>query len=92
MNQDEVIELVRRIANDRDLQLKHGVQDCLLCVHRKSTAFALYEPGPDDRKAFREPEGKQRLIIYGLCSRCFELDGKADLAEAKIREKFRMVN
>ncbi len=92
MNQDEAIEVVQRIVKDRALQLKHGVRNCLLCEHRRSVTFAPYIPAPREARALRQQEGKQRVIIYGLCSRCMELGGKEDLAEAKIRERYRVVN
>ena len=39
-----------------------------------------------------QPKGKHRLVIYGLCARCFALDGKANLAEAKIMRSTAGVN
>ena len=91
-NYHEAIELVQRLANDRALQLKYGIQGCLLCGHRNTTVFALYVPGPGNSKLVMQPKGKHRLIIYGLCARCFALDDKAELAEVKIHENYRGVN
>lgn len=64
VNQDEAIEIVQRYPKTArcNVNMKLKTAFCASTVGRQ----AFYVPGPDNR-AVQQPEGKQRLVIYGVC-------------------------
>jgi hypothetical protein len=62
-----------------------GVETCCLCGSRKVPISALYAPADDaGAKMIGQPEGKQRFILYALCSKCADLPDRAERVEATV--------
>ncbi len=57
---------------------------CLLCGGERAVVGIFV---PNDTEAWGAPKGKNRLIRYCLCSKCYERPDKAERAEKIIRSE-----
>ena len=73
----------RKIQDLIDHPAEHGIGFCILCG-RRSEIVGIFEGSPEDRKRLGEPDGKLRLIGYGLCRACSLEPEIAELVESKI--------
>ncbi|KAA0253402.1 MAG: hypothetical protein EDX89_14375 [Acidobacteria bacterium] len=63
-----------------------ATSQCLLC-RAPSAVLAAFLPA--DSQAYGAPVGKDRTVLYGLCSSCFDLPDALDLVEAVILDATR---
>lgn len=60
-----------------------GVKTCCLCGNAKAPISALYAPADDaGAQMIGQPAGKQRFILYALCTECVDLPDRAERVEA----------
>lgn len=68
---DELFALLENAGlGDRQSVLKQ-TSACFLCSG-KTAVFGLWKVPPQQAKLVGQPEGKQRVICFGLCDACSE--------------------
>lgn len=71
-----VMEFLQNFAS-----LRISNDTCLLCGDKSSVVGVFI---PNFPEAYGAPEGKERYVRYCLCSKCYEIPDKAELAEKVI--------
>jgi hypothetical protein len=77
-------ETQRLLADALQNPSKYGITGCALCKIADISVTAIFSPTKAFSKRIGAPEGKLRLLVYGLCKPCSLLPGKADLVEGQI--------
>ena len=54
---------------------------CFSCSGKSPEFTNAYVPTAPVAKRLGQPEGKQRVIIYGVCRTCMDQHGKAEITE-----------
>ena len=52
--------------------MARNVTPCLLCQSPPHIQ-AMFKPSPEFAKELGQPEDKQRIVLYCLCEKCFQL-------------------
>jgi hypothetical protein len=80
-NRDRQIQMVEDACHN---PWKYGVAACSLCSDVAISTTVLFVPNETFAKKIGEPKGKQRVMVYALCERCFELPDRDDKVERAI--------
>ena len=80
-----VLECLAKANADRE---RYGVSRCRLCK-RRTAAVACFMPFPGSDIALwvQQPEGKTRMLLYGLCRVCRRLP--PDVRNARVEQSIR---
>ena len=62
---------------------RYGVKGCAICKG-PFVVTALFNPPESFARRIGQPDGKKRLIVYGLCKPCSEIPNVADRVEEEI--------
>lgn len=54
---------------------------CFSCSSKRPEFTNAFVPTSPVAKRLGQPEGKQRVIIYGVCQSCMDKHGKAEIME-----------
>jgi hypothetical protein len=84
----EPTETVRaRLAPILRNPAQYGLTCCCLCAGRVEWV-GIFSPTESFAKRIGEPEGKRRLVVYGLCEPCSRLPDRNARVEAAMLRDF----
>ena len=72
----DVEQIVHKIENG-----EIAAPICFSCNKKKPEFTNVYVPTAPVAKRLGQPQGKQRIIIYGVCQSCMDVHGKAQIME-----------
>jgi hypothetical protein len=67
----------------------YGTPPCSVCGG-PSDLLSFFWPSPSFARRIRQPKGKMRVIMYGICHTCRELPDREKIVEQKILRDFQV--
>lgn len=67
-----------RFKEARERMVQGGT--CCICNVGKIAAIGIYIPEPEVAKKLGQPEGKQRLVQYGMCAPCMQAHTEEEIS------------